>query len=51
MKISSDQGQGRRAWGATIQDDVNSIGDAGSTRPGKMLVFVLKCHTWHSLRA
>ncbi len=33
-KISSELAQDRRAWGAPVRDVVNSIGDAGSTRPG-----------------
>ncbi len=33
-EISSELAQDRRVWGASIRDVVNSIGDAGSTRPG-----------------
>ncbi len=32
MKVSCDLAQDRRAWGASIRDVVNSIGDAGSNR-------------------
>ncbi len=34
VKVSSELAQGRRAWSASVRDVVNSIGDAGSTRPG-----------------
>ncbi len=34
VKVSSELVQDRRAWSASIRDVVNSIGDAGSTRPG-----------------
>ncbi len=34
VKVSSKLAQDRRAWSAFVQDVVNSIGDAGSTRPG-----------------
>ncbi len=33
VNVSSELAQGRRAWSAYIRDEVNSIGDAGSTRP------------------
>ncbi len=36
MKVSSELAQDRRAWSASVRDVVNSIGDAGSTRPGRM---------------
>ncbi len=36
MKVSSELAQDRRAWSASVRDVVNSIGDAGSTRPGWM---------------
>ncbi len=32
--LLSEYAQDRRAWGASVRDVVNSIGDAGSTRPG-----------------
>ncbi len=35
VKVSSELTQGRRAWSASVRDVVNSIGDAGSTRPGE----------------
>ncbi len=35
-KFSSELAHDRRAWGALFSDVVNSIGDAGSTRPGLM---------------
>ncbi len=34
VKVSSELAQDRRAWSASIRDVGNSIGDAGSTRPG-----------------
>ncbi len=34
MKIASELAEERRAWGASIRDVVNSIGDAGTIRPG-----------------
>ncbi len=34
VKVSSELAQDRRAWSASVRDVVNSIGDAGSTRPG-----------------
>ncbi len=34
MEVSNELAQDRRAWSATVRDVVNSIGDAGSTRPG-----------------
>ncbi len=34
MKVSSEVAQVRRAWGVSARDVVNSIVDAGSTRPG-----------------
>ncbi len=34
VKVSSELVQDRRAWGASVRDVVNAIGDAGSTRPG-----------------
>ncbi len=40
MKVSSKLAQDRRAWGASIRDVVNWIGDAGSTNPGRMLTRV-----------
>ncbi len=36
MKVSSKLAQDRRAWNAPVRDVVNTIGDAGSTRPGWM---------------
>ncbi len=33
VKLSSELEQERRAWGASIRNVVNSIGDASSTRP------------------
>ncbi len=36
VKVSSELAQDRRAWSASVQDVVNSIGDAGSPRPGGM---------------
>ncbi len=34
VKVSSELAQDRRAWSASVRDVANSIGDAGSTRPG-----------------
>ncbi len=34
MKVSSELTQDRTAWSASVRDVVNSLGDAGSTRPG-----------------
>ncbi len=34
VKVSSELAQCRRAWGASIRDLVNCIGDVGLTRPG-----------------
>ncbi len=34
MKVSSELAQDRRAYGSSIREVVNSIGDGGSTRPG-----------------
>ncbi len=34
LKVSNELAQDRRAWGASVRDVVNSVGDAGSTRPG-----------------
>ncbi len=34
VKVSTDLAQDIRVWSATVQDVVNSIGGAGSTRPG-----------------
>ncbi len=36
VKVSNELAQDRRAWNASLRDVVNSIGDAGSTRPGWM---------------
>ncbi len=36
MKVSSELAQDRLAWNASVRDVVNSIGDIGSTRPGRM---------------
>ncbi len=36
VKVSSELAQDRRAWSAFVRDVVNAIGDAGSTRPGRM---------------
>ncbi len=33
-KVSSELAENRRAWGASIRDVVNAVGDADSTRPG-----------------
>ncbi len=33
-EVSSELAQDRRAWIASVRDVVNSVGDAGSTRPG-----------------
>ncbi len=35
VKVSSELEVDRRAWGASIRDVVNSIGDDGSARPGE----------------
>ncbi len=34
VKVSSELAQDRRAWSASVRDVVNTVGDAGSTRPG-----------------
>ncbi len=34
VKVSSELVQDHQAWGASVRDVVNSIGDASSTRPG-----------------
>ncbi len=34
LKVSSELAQDCRAWSASVRDVANSIGDAGSTRPG-----------------
>ncbi len=34
VKVPSELAQDRRAWNASVRDEVNAIGDAGSTRPG-----------------
>ncbi len=34
-KVSTELTQDGRAWGASIRDVANSIGDVGSTRPGE----------------
>ncbi len=36
MKVSRELAQGHRAWSMSVRDVVNSIGDAGSARPGWM---------------
>ncbi len=36
VKVSSELAQDRRAWSSSVRDVVNAIGDAGSTRPGRM---------------
>ncbi len=33
VDVSSGLVQGRRAWGASVRDVVNSVGDAGSNLP------------------
>ncbi len=35
LKESIELAQDRRAWSAFVRDVVKSIGDAGSTRPGR----------------
>ncbi len=32
VKVSSELAQDRRAWNDSVRDEVNSIGDAGSTK-------------------
>ncbi len=51
--MSCELTQDRRAWSASIIDVVNSIGDAGSTRPGRMptQVQVSRCAQVCVLRA
>ncbi len=34
VKVSSELAQDCRAWSTSVRDLINSIGDAGSTRPG-----------------
>ncbi len=34
VEVFCELAQGRRAWSASVGDVVNSVGDAGSTRPG-----------------
>ncbi len=37
MKVYSELAQDRRAWGSSVRDVVNTIGDAGSTLPDRLL--------------
>ncbi len=45
-KVSIECTQDRRAWSASVRGVVNSIGDAGSIRPGWMLTQVQVRKIW-----